>query len=72
MDNRWGHCMHCRHFDTPAQVPLANEEARCDHPALGAYKLRVFGTCGCIGFELRPGISPRAERPDGEPMIEAP
>lgn len=71
MVNGWGHCMHCTHFESPAQLPLANEEARCEHPVLARFQLRVFGTSGCSGFELRAGISPRTERTNGQRLIEA-
>jgi hypothetical protein len=69
MDNAWGHCMHCKHFGSPAQIPLANEEASCEHAGLLPYQLRVFGTSGCNGFELRPGVSPRTERADGDAVV---
>jgi hypothetical protein len=71
MVDGWGHCMHCKHFDSPAQLPLAMEEASCQHPALEPYQLRVFGTSGCSGFELREGISYSSERANGHVLVEA-
>lgn len=67
----WGHCMHCKHFDSPAQLPLENEEASCRHPVLETYQLRVFGTNGCSGFELRAGTSFTTEHAGGQPLLEA-
>jgi hypothetical protein len=52
----WGHCKHCKHFGSPAQIPLSNEEARCQHPSLSRYDLVVFGASGCSQFELRQGL----------------
>jgi hypothetical protein len=66
----WGHCMHCKHFDSPAQLPLATEEANCQHDVLRTFKLRVFGTNGCSGFELRAGIPLATERPDGQLVLD--
>jgi hypothetical protein len=62
-DGTWGHCSHCRYFDSPAKAPLAGEEAACLQPELSKFTLRVFGTCGCNGFELRSGLSKTVEEP---------
>jgi hypothetical protein len=63
MDNKkWGHCMNCKYFSSPAERPLSEEEARCLHPALSQYDLAVFGSCGCRGFELRAGVSEETEQ----------
>ncbi|HLV68593.1 MAG TPA: hypothetical protein VKY73_22405 [Polyangiaceae bacterium] len=70
MDNDWGHCQHCKFFDSPARIPLPTEEARCRHPELSKYKLVVFGASGCSGFQLRPGLQPEVEQPQ-ERIIEA-
>jgi hypothetical protein len=59
----WGHCSHCRYFDSPAKAPLDGEEAACLKPALSKFQLRVFGTCGCNAFELRAGLSKTVEEP---------
>lgn len=61
--SRWGHCMHCEHFGSPAELPLATEEAYCQHPELSRFRLTVFGTNGCVGFQLRHGYSPTVEEP---------
>jgi hypothetical protein len=61
--------MNCRYFASPAEVPLASEEAYCQEPALSRFRLTVFGTNGCNAFQLRMGISPDAEH---RPHIEAP
>jgi hypothetical protein len=53
----WGHCMHCRYFGSPADLPLAAEEAYCQEPELSRFRLTVFGTNGCTAFELRHGLS---------------
>jgi hypothetical protein len=62
-DTKWGHCSHCKYFDTPAKAPLDGEEAACVQPELSRYALRVFGTCGCNGFELRSGLKRTVEEP---------
>lgn len=62
-DRSWGHCKNCKHFDSPAEVPLEDEEARCAHPVHSRYSLVVFGSCGCTGFELRTGVPAAAEHP---------
>jgi hypothetical protein len=62
-DKKWGHCSHCKHFDSPAKAPLDGEEAACLQPELAKFSLRVFGTCGCNGFELRAGLSKSIEEP---------
>jgi hypothetical protein len=49
----WGHCQHCKHFGSPARIPLANEEAPCKQPELSRYTLIVFGASGCDAFEMR-------------------
>jgi CBS domain-containing protein len=66
-DRRWGHCQRCRFFDSPAPVPMGNEEARCRQPDLIAFELLVFGASGCNAFELREGVSPAAEQPAPQP-----
>lgn len=62
-DKAWGHCGHCKYFDSPAKAPLDGEEAACTQPSLSKFSLRVFGTCGCNGFELRAGLSRATEEP---------
>ena len=62
-DKNWGHCNHCKFFESPARAPLGGEEARCLHPVMGKHDLRVFGACGCDLFDLRPGFSSDVERP---------
>lgn len=62
-DNQWGHCQHCKYFGSPANAPLASEEASCKEPQLAAHKLKVFGACGCTLFELRAGFDERVEEP---------
>ena len=42
-DRAWGHCQHCTYFGSPARMPLSDEEAACQHPALSKYRLLVFG-----------------------------
>jgi hypothetical protein len=44
-------------------MPLSDEEAYCQHPALSKYQLLVFGASGCNGFELRPGVEKTTEQP---------
>lgn len=61
-DRQWGHCKHCKHFGSPAAQPLEAEESRCLHPALSRYELRVYGSNGCNGWELRPGLAPQVEQ----------
>jgi hypothetical protein len=58
-NSKWGHCMNCRYFGSPADVPLASEEAYCGQPQLSRFRLTIFGTNGCNAFDLRPGL-PRA------------
>ena len=55
-ERTWGHCKDCRYFASPARRPLEDEEARCSHPELTRYNLKVFGASGCSGYELRLGI----------------
>ncbi len=62
-ESQWGHCSHCRYFDSPAKAPLQSEEAACMQPQLSKFALRVFGTCGCTGYELRAGLSKTIEAP---------
>lgn len=62
MDQQWGHCMHCKHFGSPAEFPLDTEENYCQHPQLARVKLMVFGTNGCTCFEVRAGLAPDVER----------
>jgi hypothetical protein len=62
----WGHCGHCRFFESPAKAPLDGEQAACNEPTLARFQLRVAGTCGCNRFELRPGLSRRVEEPGAE------
>jgi hypothetical protein len=62
-DGRWGHCEHCRFFGSPAQTPLVNEEAPCEHPELTRFHLIVFGASGCNAFELRAGAQTGVEPP---------
>lgn len=61
MNDGWGHCMHCKHFGSPAEMPLATEEAYCQHVDHARLRLTVFGTNGCTGFALRDGLSPEVE-----------
>lgn len=63
MNERWGHCQHCKYFASLARIPLPNEEARCLQPELSRYELIVFGASGCTGFELRPGLERSVEDP---------
>ena len=60
-DEKWGHCRSCKHFTSPARVPLGTEEARCAHPALSKFSLTVYGSCGCSGWELRAGLPEQIE-----------
>ena len=62
MNGTWGHCQRCRYFASPSRIPLEEEEAECEHPALARFQLRVFGAGGCNGFELRPGLSQTGEQ----------
>ncbi len=71
-DQPWGHCKHCKYFGSPAAQPLEAEESRCLHPALSKFELRVYGSNGCNGFELRPGLTPQVEMPMGEEAEAAP
>jgi hypothetical protein len=64
--------MHCRHFASPAQLPLAAEEARCLQPDHARYALTVFGTNGCTAFDLREGLSPSVEQPAGASPLTPP
>lgn len=66
-DNQWGHCRNCKHFGSPARIPLDSEEAACREPVLAKFELRVFGAAGCNRFELRPGVASSAERPSATP-----
>jgi hypothetical protein len=59
----WGHCGHCRFFDSPARAPRDGEEASCKEPTLVKSELRVFGTSGCNRFALRPGLPKAVEEP---------
>jgi hypothetical protein len=52
-NDRWGHCMNCNHFSSPAREPLEDEESACSHPVLAKVQLRVFGSCGCNNFAPR-------------------
>lgn len=61
--NGWGHCGHCRFFDSPARAPLDGEEASCKEPTLAKFALRVFGTSGCNHFALREGLPTTVEEP---------
>lgn len=63
IDRHWGHCQHCKYFESLARLPLPNEEARCSQPELSRYELRVFGASGCAVFELRPGLDREVEEP---------
>lgn len=60
-NGKWGHCRTCKHFASPASVPLPSEEAKCKHPELSRYALTVFGASGCNGWDLRPGVTEEAE-----------
>jgi hypothetical protein len=62
-ERSWGHCQNCKHFASLSRKPVASEEARCLHPDLSRYDLKVFGSCGCRGFELRPGLGREVEEP---------
>jgi hypothetical protein len=64
-NRKWGHCAHCKFFDSPAKAPLDGEEAACKQATLVKFQLRVFGTCGCNHFELRPGIGKAVEEARG-------
>jgi hypothetical protein len=63
MNPNWGHCKNCRHFASPAALPLDTEEAVCKQPALAKFSLTVFGACGCSAFELRSGLPTSVEQP---------
>jgi hypothetical protein len=65
-DRVWGHCQHCKHFGSPARIPIGNEEAACQHPTLVKYQLLVFGAGGCNCFELRPGLAETDEQPTSD------
>ena len=56
-NGQWGHCKHCKFFGSPAAVPMGAEEAACQHPVLAGFELRVYGSNGCRGWELRAGLS---------------
>ena len=56
-NSRWGHCSHCKFFESPARAPLEGEEAACSEPTLVRYQLRVVGVGGCNQFALRPGLT---------------
>jgi hypothetical protein len=60
-NSTWGHCKHCRFFGSPALQPMGAEEANCEHPILGRYGLRIYGSNGCRGFELRAGLPENVE-----------
>lgn len=62
-NSNWGHCSRCKHFDSPAKMPLPGEEASCKEPTLSKFQLRVFGTCGCSQFSLRAGLPATPEAP---------
>jgi hypothetical protein len=62
-NGRWGHCKNCKHFGSPAVQPLGAEEARCMEPTLSKFYLRVYGSNGCSGWELRPGLPTNIEMP---------
>jgi hypothetical protein len=66
VNQKWGHCEHCKFFASPAKVPIGAEEAKCLHPVLSKYELLVFGASGCNGFELRAGLAENMERPQRE------
>lgn len=61
MNGQWGHCRTCKHFTSPARVPLGTEEARCSQPVLSGFELTVYGSSGCRGWELRAGLAQTAE-----------
>ena len=42
---KWGHCKNCRHFASPAALPLDTEEAACKQPSLAKVNLTMFGAC---------------------------
>jgi hypothetical protein len=67
-DHAWGHCQHCRYFGSLAVIPLPNEEARCKHPELSRYELKVFGASGCRAFELRAHLEPERDREKPQPQ----
>jgi hypothetical protein len=62
-DTQWGHCKACKFFGSPAPQPLSSEEAACRHPTLAKFQLRIYGSNGCSGWALRPGLAPDADRP---------
>lgn len=66
---QWGHCEHCKYFSSPSRRPEPTEEAQCRHPVLASFDLKVFGACGCRGFELRPGVSRDSEEPASPQVI---
>lgn len=61
VDDKWGHCQHCKYFGSPARLPLVNEEAACTQPQLVKHKLVVFGASGCTLFALRAGMKKSVE-----------
>jgi hypothetical protein len=62
-NGRWGHCKHCKHFDSPARIPVDQEEAQCRQALLSKHELRTFGASGGNLYQLRKGLSERVERP---------
>ena len=62
-NSTWGHCSHCKFFDSPARAPLAGEEASCAEPTLAKFQLRVVGVGGCNHFALRAGLTEAIEQP---------
>jgi len=62
-NHQWGHCQHCKYFGSLARIPLPNEEARCKHPELARFELKVFGASGCREFALRSGLERQVEEP---------
>lgn len=62
-NSNFGHCKHCKYFNSPAPKPLDLEEARCNEPKLKKFELRVFGAGGCSAFQMRQGLSTELERP---------
>jgi len=70
-DGRWGHCRSCRFFGSPARVPFGTEEALCKQPALAKFELTIFGSNGCNGWELRPGLSPQVENQPFDEQLPA-
>ncbi|HXJ19987.1 MAG TPA: hypothetical protein VMT03_07105 [Polyangia bacterium] len=52
-------------------MPFGTEEALCKQPALAKFELTIFGSNGCNGWELRPGLSPQVENQPFDEQLPA-